>query len=76
MSTPFTHSFWMDQALAREADSQPQDQTEKSPLTGHQQTDICIVGAGFTGLWCATGQPRTAYCGAGKKPQWQWCIRA
>ncbi|MGL5584087.1 MAG: FAD-dependent oxidoreductase [Plesiomonas sp.] len=53
MSTPFTHSFWMDQALAREADSQQQDQTEKSPLTGHQQTDICIVGAGFTGLWCA-----------------------
>jgi glycine/D-amino acid oxidase-like deaminating enzyme len=37
-------SFWLDGLAAREPDP---------PLEGSAETDLCIVGGGFTGLWAA-----------------------
>jgi glycine/D-amino acid oxidase-like deaminating enzyme len=37
-------SFWLDGLPAREPDA---------PLQGVAETDLCIVGGGFTGLWAA-----------------------
>ncbi|MNG86830.1 Gamma-glutamylputrescine oxidoreductase [compost metagenome] len=45
MSQP--HPFWLAEALATEAPPEP------TPLRGQLQADVCIVGGGFTGLWCA-----------------------
>ena len=40
-------SYWLQQALAEEGES------GTNPLAGDLQTDVCIVGGGFTGLWTA-----------------------
>jgi glycine/D-amino acid oxidase-like deaminating enzyme len=39
-----TTPFWLDDLPARDADP---------PLEGAAETDLCIVGGGFTGLWAA-----------------------
>jgi len=39
--------YWFDQALNSE------EHVECSPLTEQVNTDVCIVGGGFTGLWTA-----------------------
>jgi glycine/D-amino acid oxidase-like deaminating enzyme len=39
-----TPSFWLDQLGP---------QTERAPLSGRRDADVCIVGGGFTGLWTA-----------------------
>lgn len=39
--------FWLAQALATESEQRA------APLMGHATADVCIVGAGFTGLWTA-----------------------
>ena len=38
--------YWLDEALVREGGDAP-------PLTEHVRADVCIVGAGYTGLWTA-----------------------
>ncbi|WP_434666192.1 FAD-dependent oxidoreductase [Aeromonas sp. NJAU223] len=40
-------SFWLAEALAAEQPAEP------TPLQGQHDADVCIVGGGFTGLWCA-----------------------
>lgn len=50
-SLPFPadrHSFWFEEALAREADD-----SEVGVLRGKLRADVCIVGGGFAGLWTA-----------------------
>jgi glycine/D-amino acid oxidase-like deaminating enzyme len=44
-----TRGFWLAQALAQES----AEQQTPHPLPGDRQTDVCIVGGGFTGLWPA-----------------------
>lgn len=39
-------SWWLQEALANDA-------ARPEPLRGDLQTDVCIVGGGFTGLWTA-----------------------
>ncbi|WP_310597351.1 FAD-dependent oxidoreductase [Aeromonas aquatica] len=39
--------FWLAEALAAEQPAPP------TPLHGNHEVDVCIVGGGFTGLWCA-----------------------
>ena len=39
--------YMFDQALQREGNPQPR------PLDQHVDTDVCIVGGGYTGLWTA-----------------------
>ncbi len=34
-------------------DSLPESLAPRAPLPGHRDADVCIVGAGFTGLWTA-----------------------
>ena len=48
-------SLWLDEALAAETDG---GVTE--PLEGDVRTDVCIVGAGYTGLWTALELRRRA----------------
>jgi glycine/D-amino acid oxidase-like deaminating enzyme len=43
-SQPARPSFWLDQL------DEPED---RPPLRGAHEADVCIVGAGFTGLWTA-----------------------
>jgi putative aminophosphonate oxidoreductase len=38
-------SLWLDEALPGE--------TDEAALEGDVRADVCIVGGGFTGLWCA-----------------------
>ncbi len=47
MRTHGRRSLWLEQALAAE------DPDAGSRLAGGAQTDVCIVGGGFTGLWTA-----------------------
>jgi glycine/D-amino acid oxidase-like deaminating enzyme len=42
---PRVKSWWLEQALAGEADA--------DRLVGDTRADVCIVGGGFTGLWTA-----------------------
>lgn len=42
-------SFWLADALGK--DSGPS--ADRPPLSGPHEADVCIVGAGFTGLWTA-----------------------
>lgn len=42
-----TLPFWLAEALAAEQPAPP------TPLHGHHEADVCIVGGGFTGLWSA-----------------------
>lgn len=42
-----TLPFWLAEALAAEQPAPP------TPLVGHHEVDVCIVGGGFTGLWSA-----------------------
>src|SRR3954453_12053861 len=48
VNRPSSESLWLEQGLAVEPSAR---QTE--PLIGVHQTDICIVGGGYTGLWTA-----------------------
>ena len=41
-------SVWADTLDAAEASAPP-----RAPLDGDEQVDVCIVGAGYTGLWTA-----------------------
>ncbi|MDQ3733356.1 MAG: FAD-binding oxidoreductase [Actinomycetota bacterium] len=47
-------SFWLQQALPADPVS------SRPPLTGDVDADVCIVGAGFTGLWTALEVKRLA----------------
>jgi glycine/D-amino acid oxidase-like deaminating enzyme len=49
-----TPSFWLDE-LAR-----PPARPERPPLPGNRDADVCIVGAGYTGLWTAYELARAA----------------
>ena len=42
-------SFWLDDLAARGID----DLEPRAPMPGDRHVDICIIGAGFTGLWSA-----------------------
>ena len=41
--------WWIDEALAREAGSEP----AAPALRGDVTAEVCIVGGGYTGLWTA-----------------------
>jgi glycine/D-amino acid oxidase-like deaminating enzyme len=41
-------SWWLEQALAAEGDPEP-----ASALEGEAETDVAVVGGGYTGLWTA-----------------------
>jgi glycine/D-amino acid oxidase-like deaminating enzyme len=41
-------TFWLEQALAAEPESQP-----CPPLVAQASADVCVVGGGYTGLWTA-----------------------
>lgn len=47
MSHDTHRAWWMRQTLSTELDCAP------TPLTGHEQVDVGIVGGGMTGLWTA-----------------------
>lgn len=47
-SRPGFRSLWLDEALAVEEPG-----AETSPCEGDIRADVCIVGAGYTGLWTA-----------------------
>ena len=51
MSSPPRPSFWLDQVSAA---------PRREPLVGRHEADVCIVGAGFTGLWTAYELKRSA----------------
>lgn len=38
-------SFWLHQAMGGQPDA--------SPLTGHTDADVCIIGGGYVGMWTA-----------------------
>ena len=42
-------SFWLDDLVAKGLD----DLAPRDPLPGEAHADVCIIGAGFTGLWTA-----------------------
>ncbi|MCJ1715163.1 FAD-binding oxidoreductase [Curtobacterium sp. VKM Ac-2922] len=42
-------SFWLDQLVATGRD----DLTPRPPLDGDRTADVCVIGAGLTGLWTA-----------------------
>lgn len=44
---PVLASLWMEEALGEEND------VTTEALAGNLQTDVCVVGGGFTGLWAA-----------------------
>lgn len=48
-----TRPFWLAEALAAEQPALP------TPLVGHHEADVCIVGGGFTGLWSAIALKQT-----------------
>jgi glycine/D-amino acid oxidase-like deaminating enzyme len=52
--TAGTRSLWLQEELGR---SEPY---EYQHFEGHQKTDVCIVGGGFTGLWTALEIKRIA----------------
>jgi glycine/D-amino acid oxidase-like deaminating enzyme len=52
--TTGTRSLWLQQELGG---SEPY---EYQHFEGHQQTDVCIIGGGFTGLWTALEIKRIA----------------
>ena len=43
------YSLWLDQLAASGRD----DLARRAPLAGDTTADVCIVGAGYTGLWTA-----------------------
>jgi FAD dependent oxidoreductase len=52
--TAGTRSLWLQEALGG---SEPY---EYQHFEGHQKTDVCIIGGGFTGLWTALEIKRIA----------------
>ena len=48
VNRPKRESLWLEEALAAEPDARSVE-----PLVGTHQSDICVVGGGYTGLWTA-----------------------